>query len=111
RYDGYSWSGAVNEPDDTPAKVCTTCSWQFDGQCCSTKAQLSAEGGSGPSCPSVAEPMNDMTSPTFHVVPAAGLLIVATGAVLPTVMVTVFAPDAPEGSVTRRAAVTVPCVV
>ena len=36
-----------------------------------------------------------MTSPTFHVVPAAGVLIVAVGAVLPTVIVT--------ESVSRRA--------
>ena len=32
RYDGYSWSGAVNEPLATPVKLCIGCVWQLDGQ-------------------------------------------------------------------------------
>ncbi len=46
-----------------------------------------------------------MTSPTCQVVPAAGRLIVAVGAVLPTVIVTESVSDAPTGSVTRSVAV------
>ena len=34
RYDGYSWSGAAKDPLATPAKVCSGCVWQLDGQCC-----------------------------------------------------------------------------
>ena len=63
--------------------------WQFDGQCCMTSSHDSAEGGRLPSWVSTAEPENVMTSPTRHVVPAAGALIVAVGAVLPTTMTTV----------------------
>src|SRR5437764_12503495 len=29
RYDGYSWSGALNEQLDTPAESCTWCVWQL----------------------------------------------------------------------------------
>jgi hypothetical protein len=32
RYDGYSWSGAPNEPLATPVNVCTRCVWQVDGR-------------------------------------------------------------------------------
>ena len=39
RYDGYSWSGAVNEPLGTPDEVWTWCWWQFDGQWCRISAQ------------------------------------------------------------------------
>ena len=44
--------------------------------------------GSGPSCGSVALPANWITSPTRHVVPGDGRVIVAVGGVLPTVIVT-----------------------
>jgi hypothetical protein len=40
-----------------------------------------------------------MVSPTFQVVPGAGVLMVALGAVLPTVVVTVSVSDAPWLSV------------
>ena len=109
RYDGYSWSGAVNEPDATPAKVCTGCEWQLEGQCCMTSSQVRADAGRVPSCVSVAEPEKLMTSPTFQVVPAAGVLIDAVGAVLPTVMVTLSVPVAPAPSVTRSVAVIASC--
>src|SRR5262245_53480529 len=32
RYDGYSWSGAANEPLAVPLNVCNWCVWQSDGQ-------------------------------------------------------------------------------
>src|SRR5262245_31425174 len=49
RYEGYSWSGALNEPLATPVNVCTICVWQFDGQWCKMIDQDSAEAGSVPS--------------------------------------------------------------
>jgi hypothetical protein len=45
-----------------------------------------------------------MTSPTFQVVPAAGVVMVAVGGVLPTVTVTVAVAERPAGSVTRSLA-------
>src|SRR6266540_1961390 len=43
--DGYSWSGAVNEPEATPGNDWITCVWQFVGleQCCRSSRQLSDE--------------------------------------------------------------------
>ena len=105
RYDGYSWSGAVKDPLDTPAKFCTGCVWQLDGQCCMMRSHFSAEAGRVPSCASVAEPEKVRTSPTFQVVPAAGVVMVAVGAVLPTVMVTEAVSEAPTLSVTFSDAV------
>ena len=32
RWDGYSWSGVVNEPPATPLYDCSGCVWQLDGQ-------------------------------------------------------------------------------
>ena len=32
RWEGYSWSGAVNEPLATPTKSCSGWVWQFEGQ-------------------------------------------------------------------------------
>ena len=65
-----------------------------------TSFQLSPLGGTGLPCPSVAEPENEMTSPTFHVVPAVGVVIVAVGGV-PAVIVTVSVLFSAAGSVTR----------
>ena len=48
RYDGYSWSGAVNEPLATPAKSWTWCVWQFDGQWCRMQRPRERRGGQRP---------------------------------------------------------------
>jgi hypothetical protein len=57
-----------------------------------------------PSCWSVAEPEKLMTSPTFQVVPAAGVAMVGVGGVLPTAIGTVSVSDAPWLSVTLSVA-------
>ena len=62
--------------------------WQFDGQWCMISSQSERDAGRVPSSGSVAEPEKEMTSPTFQVVPAAGVSIVAVGGVFPTVIVT-----------------------
>jgi hypothetical protein len=64
--------------------------------------QLSADAGSVPSWTSVAWPEKAIGSPTFQVRLDAGESITATGAVLPTVMVTDVLSLAPWSSVTRR---------
>lgn len=66
---------------------------------------MSADAGSVPCCGSVAAPENVITSPTFHVVPAAGVSITAVGGVLPAEIGTESVPLAPDGSVTRSVAV------
>src|SRR4051794_4275530 len=76
RYDGYSWSGAANEPLRTPVKVCSGWSWQVDGQCSRTTDHDRADAGSVPSSVSVAAPEKLIVSPTFQVVPALGASIV-----------------------------------
>ena len=53
------------------------------------------DAGSVPSCASVALPAKVIASPTFHVVPAAGAVIVAVGGVLPTLIETAAVLDAP----------------
>jgi hypothetical protein len=67
--------------------------------------------GSAPSWASVADPENEMVSPTFHRLAEVGFEIVGTGGELPAVMVTDVVPDSPWGSVTRSLAVTVPGVL
>src|SRR5215210_8689625 len=47
RWEGYSWSGVLNEPPATPLKDCSEWAWQFDGQWCRIRLQDSAEAGSG----------------------------------------------------------------
>jgi hypothetical protein len=110
RWDGYSWSGALNEPP-APLKDCSGWVWQLDGQWCRITVHESAEGGSGPSWASVAAPAKWTRSPTRQVAPGAGELMVAVGGVLPTVIVTAAVLDAPRASVTRRLAVKTPSVV
>jgi len=103
RYDGYSWSGVVNDPVATPDQVWIWCVWQFDGQCCTTSSHCSAAAPRLPCCGSLALPENEIVSPTFHVVPAVGVRIVAVGGVLFAVIaigeLTVLAPC---GSLTRN---------
>ena len=84
--------------------------WQFDGQWCRIRLQDSEDAGRGPSWASVAPPANVITSPTRQVVPVAGAVIVAAGAVLPTLIVTADVAEAPRLSVTRRLATNVPLV-
>jgi hypothetical protein len=86
-------------------KVCSGWVWQLDGQWWRIRSQDRADGGSGPSCASVALPANSITSFTPQVLRAAGAVMVAVGAVLPTVIVTDAVPEAPWLSVTRRLAV------
>ncbi len=101
RCDGYSWSGATNEPPATPTKSCSGCVWQFDGQWWRISDQLNADAGSVPCCGSVAEPENETVLPTRQVVPAVGVTIDATGGEFPAVIVTASVSEAPGGSVTR----------
>ena len=108
RCDGYSWSGAMNEPLLTPANVCSTWEWQFNGQWRMISDHERRDAPRPPSSGSVAEPENEMTSPTFQLSDAAGESIVATGGVLPALITTESVWDRPLLSVTRRPTVTLP---
>src|SRR5690242_16460029 len=101
RYDGYSWSGAENDPLATPSNVWSGCVWQFDGQCQMSTDQCSAEGGSVPSSASVAPPENAIGSPTFQVVELVGRLIAGAGGVPLDATCTPATSDAPAASATR----------
>src|SRR5262245_59370643 len=81
---GYSWSGAVNDPLETPLVVWIRCVWQSLGvkQWCMISDQLSADAGSVPSCASVAWPEKLIVSPTFQVRLEACESMTALGAVL-----------------------------
>lgn len=85
--------------------------WQSDGQWWSTTDQVSASGGSVPSCSSTAPPEKEMASPAFHVSPGDGEEIVAVGGVSPAVMATASVLVAPLGSVTLSFAGYDPAVV
>jgi hypothetical protein len=63
-----------------------------------------------PSSGSVAEPLNEMRSPTFQVVPAAGVEMTGVGGLLATLMVFVAVPLSCALSVTRRPTTTSPGV-
>ena len=108
--EGYSWSGAGNDPLATPAKSCSGWVWQLLGQWLSTTDHVSRLGASVPSCASLAWPENAIASPTFHRRALVGASMTGTGGLLggPTVMVTDSVSDAPAGSRTRSCAVTVP---
>ncbi len=108
RCDGYSWSGALNDPLATFGNVWIGCAWQFDGQWFMTSSHDRDAAGSVPSCASVAEPEKLMRSPTRQVSNGPGVLMTGTGAVLfPALTTTVSTEDAPGPSVTRRLTVTV----
>ena len=114
RCDGYSWSGAGNEPEATPLQVCTGCVWQFSGspsqQCWMVSFQLSPEAGIGAPSQSVAPPLKAIVSSTVNCAPAAGVSIRAAGpAPARTVMLSV--PWRPPLSVTRSRTVTASGVV
>src|SRR6266508_4325247 len=108
--EGYSWSGAVNEPLATPVNVFIRCVWQLVGvaQWCRITRQVKADAGNVPSWGSVACPEKLIVSPTAHVNDDAGASITAVGALFPAEMVTVFVSLAPSVSVTVRRAVYVP---
>ena len=57
RYEGYSWSGAAKEPPATPVQDWSVCVWQFEGQCCMSSVQESAEAASAPCSGSLACPV------------------------------------------------------
>ena len=108
RCDGYSWSGAVNEPLATFANDWSGCAWQFDGQWFMTSSHESDDAGRAPSCGSVAEPENETRSPTRQVSEALGELMTGTGgALLPAFTTTAPTEVAPGPSVTRSRTVTV----
>src|SRR5258705_9825841 len=63
RYDGYSWSGALNMPLAMPGHVCSWCVWQLDGQCWITRLHDSADAGSLPACAAGAAPRERRRAP------------------------------------------------
>src|SRR3954470_13036021 len=81
RYDGYSWSGATNEPDATLVKSWTLWVWQVPlaAQCRIASRQDSAEGGNGPSWASIAWPAKDTGWPTDQVSAGSGASMTGTG--------------------------------
>ena len=72
------------------------------GQWFRLSCQLKRDAARVPSWPSLAAPEKLIVWPTCQVVPAAGELIVATGGVLPALIVTEAVEVAPASSVTRR---------
>src|SRR5262245_16720761 len=68
RYEGYSWSGAENDPLATPVQLWMVWVWHPpDGQCCRISVHESRDGGTVTSSGSVALPENEIVSPTFQV--------------------------------------------
>ena len=107
-HDGYSWSGAGNDAEATPAKVCSGCTWHEPGsvvpQWSRSTCHDSRDAGRAPLSGSVAEPENEIVSPTAHDAEVAdGGSMVATGGAFPafTVSGALFDCRPPE-SVTRR---------
>ena len=103
--------GPSKVPFLTPVNAWTMCSWQVEGQWWRTSSHWKAEAGSAPLWASVPVPENAMLSPTAQVVAAVGAVIVATGAVLPTVITIEAMSVAPLVSVTRSLTVTCPFCV
>jgi hypothetical protein len=110
---GYSWSGALKVPLETPANVCTLCVWQLlgVGQWWMISSHDRPDAGIVPSCASVAPPEKEIGSPTFQVSVDAGDEIVGTGAVLPaSIVIGALTVEAPCESVTLRWTTYVPAV-
>src|SRR5262245_1561398 len=102
RCDGYSWSGAENEPDATPGNVWTVCSWQSDGlQWWRISVQVRADGGSAPSSSSEPEPLKDTWSPTDQWSEDEGVSICASGGELLAFTLSSSVSDRPLELVTR----------
>ena len=72
--------------------------------------QLRFATGIVPSSESVADPLNEIVSPTRHVAVVEGDAMTGTGGLLPTWMSCVSVPVAAPLSVTRRPTVTLPVV-
>src|SRR5690242_5201947 len=98
-FDGYSWSGAENEPL-VPVACSTKCSWQSAGQWRRTRSHDSREPPSVPSSWSVAWPEYEMESPTAQVRELAGLSMTGTGGAFVASMRTVVVSDRPFELVT-----------
>ena len=81
--DGYSWSGATNEPVLPVPTVPMSCSWQFDGQWSITRLHSRADPPSAPSSVSVARPARSIVSPTYQRCDAEGVSIAGLGGVSP----------------------------
>ena len=81
--------------------VCTWVLWWR------STVHFNADGPSGPSSGSVADPWNVIVCPGRTFVPSAGELIVGDGRVLPTTIGTVAVDDRPAGAVTVRRALNV----
>src|SRR4051794_11597884 len=84
------------------------CVWQFVGQWWMISDHANADAGTFPSCLSVAEAENAITSPTFQVRVESGLPIVTTGGVLSAWISTLVVDEAPKLSVTLSPTSTVP---
>ena len=79
RWEGYSWSGAENEPLATPSHVWIGCVWQLDGQWCMTSDQERRRARQRAVLGSVAEPENEICWPTRQVVDELGALMTGVG--------------------------------
>jgi len=86
----------------TSGKLSSAWLWQADGQWFSSSDQSRRPGPRVPSWRSVAPPLKLIRSPTFHVSPGVGVVIVATGGVLPAVIAALSVALAPCESVARR---------
>ena len=100
--DGYSWSGAANDPPATPSKLCMLWTWQSDGQWWMIDLPLQRRGGSCPPArrDRVARPENAIGSPTFHCSDAVGVSMTAVGRVPLTRIAVAATADWPPVSVT-----------
>src|SRR5437867_9918395 len=92
----------MTDPEATPLNVVIGWVWQSSRvtQWCRISVQASADGGSVPSCGSVACPEKLMVSPTDQVSESDGESITTAGGLLPAEMATVPVSVAPSGSVT-----------
>ena len=105
--EGYSWSGAENEPFVVSAIAWATCSWQLLGQWSITICQSKAVAGSV-CCASVAVPEKPTSSSTAQVVEPVGATIWATGGGVVGLDRDRLGVGCPSGSLTRTLAVWVP---
>jgi hypothetical protein len=67
RWDGYSWSGAWNDPPATPSQLWMTWVWHVEGQCCMSSVHERADAVRVLPSGSVAWPLKEIGSPTFQV--------------------------------------------
>ena len=100
RCDGYSWSGATKLPEARLGKLWIGCEWQFDGQWLRTRSQSSECRPSAPCSGSTAEPANLIFWSTCQRNVESGFVIVGTGGLLPTSIVSSAVPSPPRPSET-----------